>query len=104
MKEIIKIVQNSDIGSVIDNAVSPLYDFIEAFIPALFGIVLAVGVIFAIIAGVKMSRASGTSEYAEAKQHFIHIIIGFGLAILFTTVLFATRESILDLISNNTDF
>lgn len=98
--EIIK----QDFDNIVDSVTSPLYNVLNVVIPALFGLVITIGVVLAVIYGLKMAKAKGSNDYAEAKENFQHIIIGFGIAIILAIILFACKEPILDTIRDKADY
>ena len=73
-------------------AVDPLYQAITTIGPYAMGVVLALGLIYSIILGVKISKAQSNDEVKAAQQQLINAIIGFVSVFVLLIILYAIRE------------
>lgn len=73
-------------------AVDPLYQAIDTIGPYAIGVVLALGLIYSVILGVKISKAESNDEVAAAKKQLVNAIIGFVTVVILLSILYAIRE------------
>ena len=78
-----------------EGAVSPLYEAITVMGPYAIGIVSALGLIYAVILGVKFSKAQGQEEVTAAKKQLVNAIIGVVAIIVLLSILYAIREPLI---------
>ena len=82
-----------------DDVVSPLYKALNIIMPVALGIILLAGTIYAVAIGVQYSRAENADERNKAKKKLVNGIIGFGIVLVLTAILYAIRGSVVDLIN-----
>lgn len=80
--------------------VSPIYDFLDTFGPALIGILLGVGSLYCIILGVQYAKAEKGDERDVAKKKAVNAAISFGIIIILLVVLYAMRDTFVELLSD----
>lgn len=78
------------------NAVDPLYDAISTIGPYAMGVVLALGLIYAIIFGVKFAKAEDSAQKATLQKALVNGIIGFVTVFILIAILYAIREPLVD--------
>ena len=86
-------IDSGDIGSLVNTAYDKFRSIINIVLPVLLGVVLTVGTVYAIILGVKYSKAEDADKREEAKKHLVGAIVGF----LITLVLIAVIYGVLSL-------
>jgi len=79
-----------------EGAIDPLYQAVTEIGPYAIGIVAVLGLFYAIILGVKFSKANGTDETQAAKKQLINAIIGIVAVIVLLSILYAIREPLID--------
>ena len=79
-----------------EGAIDPLYQAVTEIGPYAIGIVTVLGLFYAIILGVKFSKANGPDETQAAKKQLINAIIGVVAIIVLLSVLYAIREPLID--------
>ncbi|MBQ9790570.1 MAG: hypothetical protein IJW24_03145 [Clostridia bacterium] len=77
-------------------AVDPLYEAITAIGPYAISIVLVLGLFYAIILGVKISKAPSNDEVQAAKKQLINAIIGVVAVVILLSILYAIRGPLID--------
>lgn len=82
---------NTTKDSKSSGTVSPIYDFLDTFGPALMALLLAVGVIYCVILGVQYAKAEKGDERETAKKKAINAAIGFGVIIILVVILYGMR-------------
>lgn len=80
--------------------VSPIYQFLDAFGPALIGILIGVGSLYCIILGVQYAKAEKGEERDTAKKKAVNAAISFGVIIILIVVLYAMRGTFVQLLSD----
>lgn len=80
--------------------VSPIYDFLDTFGPALIGILLGVGSLYCIILGVQYAKAEKGDDRDIAKKKAVNAAISFGVIIILITILYAMRDTFVELLSD----
>lgn len=100
-------------GAVIDNteteltksedhgAVSPIYEFLDAFGPVLISMLIGVGALYCIILGVQYAKAEKGEEREVAKKKAVNAAIGFGVIIILVVLLYAFRGPLTEMLNNN---
>ena len=83
-----------------EDAVDPLYDAITTIGPYAIGIVALLGMVYALIIGVRMSKAENTQETAAARSQLISAIIGVVVIVILLSVLYAIRGPLIDWANN----
>ena len=83
-----------------DSTIDPLYEAITTIGPYALGLVLALGLIYSIFLGVKMSKAENAEEMNNAKKQLINGIIGFVAIFVLLAILYAIREPLIDWANN----
>ena len=86
------------IGQIGQVAKDSILNIIRTLVPIIFAIVASVGVIYGIILGVNYAKAEDTSKREEAKKRLINAIIGFGIAIVVSAIMWIIAGS--DLLTN----
>ena len=79
--------------------VSPIYDFLDTFGPALIGILLGVGSLYCIILGVQYAKAEKGEERDVAKKKAVNAAISFGVIIILVAILYGMRGTFVELLS-----
>jgi len=77
------------------DAVDPLYDAVTQLGPYAIGVVAILGMIYALILGVKLSKAENSQEIDTAKKQLINAIIGVVAIVVLLSVLYAIREPLI---------
>jgi len=77
-------------------AVDPLYQAVTTIGPYAIGVVLALGLFYAIILGVRMSKAQGNEEVKAIQQQLINAIIGVVAVVVLLSILYAIREPLIE--------
>lgn len=80
--------------------VSPIYEFLDTFGPALIGMLLGVGSLYCIILGVQYAKAEKGEERDTAKKKAVNAGISFGVIIILVVVLYAFRDTFVSLLSD----
>ena len=80
--------------------VSPIYDFLDTFGPALIGMLLGVGSLYCIILGVQYAKAEKGEERDTAKKKAVNAGISFAVIIILVVVLYAFRDTFVSLLSD----
>ena len=99
-------------GAVIDNteeavevkengAVSPIYEFLDAFGPVLISMLVGVGALYCIILGVQYAKADKGDEREVAKKKAVNAAISFGVIIILVVLLYAFRGPLTQMLNNN---
>lgn len=78
-----------------ESAINPLYEAITTIGPYAIGIVGALGLIYAIVLGVKFSKAQGQEEVTAAKKQLVNAIIGVITILVLLSILYAIREPLI---------
>ena len=78
-----------------EDAVDPIYDAVTTIGPYAIGVIALLGMIYAVILGVKMSKANGGDEMAAAKKQLINAIIGVVTIVVLLSILYAIREPLI---------
>lgn len=78
-----------------ESAINPLYEAITTMGPYAIGIVGALGLIYAIVLGVKFSKAQGQEEVTAAKKQLVNAIIGVITILVLLSILYAIREPLI---------
>ena len=76
-------------------AIDPLYQAVTTIGPYAIGVVLALGLIYAIILGVKFSKATSNDEAKAAQKQLINAIIGVVAVVVLLSILYAIREPLI---------
>ena len=102
----------SFLGDVIDNtktevtqseehgAVSPIYDFLDAFGPILISMLVGIGAIYCIILGVQYAKAEKGDERETAKKKAVNAAVSFGVIIILVVLLYAFRGPLTEMLNN----
>lgn len=99
--EVVKNDSTADLSKAeTSGTVSPIYDFLDNFGPLLIGMLLGVGTLYCIILGVQYAKAEKGDERDVAKKKAINAGISFGVIIILVVVLYAMRETFVDLLSD----
>ena len=83
-----------------ENAVDPLYDAITTIGPYAIGVVGALGLIYSVILGVKLSKAEKAEDFEAAKKQLISAIIGVVTITVLLSILYAIREPLIEWANN----
>ena len=95
------LVNKTTNGGEKDSAVvDPIYNALDIILPVALGIVLLSGTLYAVVIGVQYSKAEDSDTRGKAKKKLIDGIIGFGIVIVLSAILYAIRGSIVDLINS----
>ncbi len=70
-----------------EKIIAPIIEVLEATVPALLGLVAAIGAIWCIVLGVKYAKAEDPQAHEQAKKALINAIIGFVLVFLLLVML-----------------
>ena len=73
------------------NATDPLYRAISTIGPYAMGVVLVLGLIYAIILGVKYSKSESADEQKAIQKAIINGITGFVVVFILIAILYAIR-------------
>ena len=79
-----------------EDAVDPLYDAVTQLGPYAIGVVALLGMIYAVILGVKFSRAENAQEVDAARKQLINAIIGVISIVILLAILYAIRDPLID--------
>ena len=79
-----------------ESAMDPLYEAITTLGPYAIGVVGALGLFYAIILGVKFSKASSNDEAQAAKKQLINAIIGVVAIVVLLSILYAIRQPLIE--------
>ena len=77
------------------DAVDPLYDAVTQLGPYAIAVVAILGMIYALILGVKLSKAENGQEIDAAKKQLINAIIGVVTIVILLSVLYTIREPLI---------
>lgn len=77
-------------------AVDPIYNAISTIGPYAMGVVLALGLIYAVILGYKFTQAEGSDEKKTLQKALINGIIGFVTVFILIAILYAIRGPLVD--------
>lgn len=69
----------------------PIYDFLDAFGPALIALLSAVAVIYCVVLGVQYAKAEKGEERDAAKKKAVNAAISFFVIIILVVMLYALR-------------
>ena len=83
-----------------NGVVSPIYEFLDTFGPALIGILLGVGSLYCIILGVQYAKAEKGEERDVAKKKAVNAAISFGVIIILVVLLYGLRGTFVELLSD----
>ena len=78
-----------------ESAINPFYEAITTIGPYAIGIVGALGLIYAIVLGVKFSKAQGQEEVTAAKKQLVNAIIGVITIVVLLSILYAIRDPLI---------
>ena len=79
-----------DVGKTInENVVTPVTDLIKSLMTPVVGLVVAVGMVYCVILGVKYAKCEEPQEREKAKGNLKNAIIGFILIFVLMIVLLA---------------
>ena len=78
------------------SAVDPLYKAITLIGPYAIGIVLTLGIIYAVIVGVKFAKAESKDDRAKLQKVLVNGIIGAVSILILLVVLYAIREPLVE--------
>lgn len=79
-----------------DNALNPIYDAITLIGPYAMAIVVALGMVYGTILGVKMAKAEDAKDRATYQKALVNGVIGFVAMLILIAVLYAIRGPLSD--------
>lgn len=74
------------------NAVDPLYNAISLIGPYAMSVVLALGLIYGVIVGVRFAKAEKSEDRAALQKVLVNGVIGFVAVFILILILYAIRE------------
>ena len=77
------------ISSLVNTAYDKFKNIINIVLPVALGVVLLVGTVYAIILGVRYSKAEDADKREEAKKHLVGAIVGFLITLVLIAVVYA---------------
>ena len=83
-----------------EDAVDPMYDAITTIGPYAIGVVALLGMVYALIIGVRMAKADNANDVAAARSQLISAIIGVVVIVVLLSVLYAIREPLISWANN----
>lgn len=89
-------------GPDLEEAISPVYQIINAVLPILLALVFAAGSIVCIKLGVQFTKSDESGKREKAKQDLIWAIVGFGLIFVLIVILNLIKEPMYQWISDLT--
>ena len=78
-----------------EEAVDPLYDAVTELGPYAIGVVALLGMIYAVILGVRFSKAESNQEIDMARKQLISAIIGVVSIVILLSILYTIREPLI---------
>ena len=90
-----------DVGKTInDSVVTPVTDLIKSLMTPVVGLVVAVGMVYCVILGVKYAKCEEPQEREKAKGNLKNAIIGFILIFVLMIVLLALTPAMKAWVNN----
>lgn len=83
-----------------ENSLSPLYKAMSTIGPWAMAIVVALGMVYGTIIGVKFSKSEDSKERAALQKALINGIIGFVAIFLLIAIMYAIRGPLTDFMSS----
>ena len=83
-----------------NSSVSPLYDFIDTWGPFLIGMVTGLCVIYSVVLMVQYVKAEDAGSRDAQKKKVINAIISMVVVILLVVILYALRDTFVELMND----
>lgn len=80
------------LNSIVGNATTPLYAAVDLLGPYVLGVCALLTMIYAIVLGVKLSKAEDAEERKKVQKTLINFIIGAVSVLLLLSILYAIRD------------
>ncbi len=84
----------SDLAGIGDTLVDTVIDIMAIAMPIIFSIVTVLGVAYSVVLGVNYAKAEDSEKREEAKKRLTGAIIGFGIAILASALIWILSQTI----------
>ena len=95
-------ISETDIQGVAQTAFDRFKAIVNVVLPIILGVVLLVGVVYAVILGVNYSKAEDADKRKVAKERLVGAIVGFLVALVIIAVIYAVLGSnLLSSVFNN---
>lgn len=85
------------------DVIQKVTDIITGIMGALLGLVALLGVIYAVVIGIKMARANTPEEREEAKKKVVFTVIALGVTAALIIVMFFIKANIPNWIKNQNE-
>ena len=100
---VVPAMASADVGETINNSVvAPVTKLIKSLMTPVVGLVVAVGLVYCVILGVKYAKCEEPQEREKAKGHLKNAIIGFILIFVLMVALLALTPALQAWVNNNT--
>lgn len=83
-----------------NSSISPIYEFIDSWGPYLIAFVFALSSLYAIVLMVQYVKAEDTGARDAQKKKVINAIISMAVVILLLVILYAMRDTVIELMND----
>ena len=81
-------------AEVTNDVLYKVINYINSILAAIIGVAVAIGIVYAIVVGVRMARANNAEEREEAKKKVIYVVLGIAVAVALMLVLIILKDKI----------